>query len=330
MILDESFVSIIKQEPRSNAAKEAKKLGLRYAGFGRYLDRKGEVAYIVDRKQDRLIPYDRGEQTEKEFKRQGILGSKLETTKDPKKRESIHKEYETAGKNIDSFVKSREVYGDDVQKSLRAIKKESEKTIAALKKFYRKEIFTENEWEALQIYAGDGFIDINQFLYKGNEPGQKNTSFQPRGTFGGSKNKLHSTIMDLDSAFDETETPIDVTCYSGLSYRISPNNLTKGKKFIFQGFLSTSLDINEAIFFSGEYENQVKQVKKNQPSVILQIDVSAGSKGIYLDTSESEFILPRGSVIEVIDGPHIMDGLDYDDDSKLAIFHCKVVPSKEE
>lgn len=42
-------------EPKSDASKEAKKLGLTYVGFGRYEDQTGQVSHVVQN--DRLIPF---------------------------------------------------------------------------------------------------------------------------------------------------------------------------------------------------------------------------------------------------------------------------------
>ena len=53
--LEESLALQAKAEPKSAAAKEARKMGLSYMGFGRYADRKGKLAYVVH--DDRLVPY---------------------------------------------------------------------------------------------------------------------------------------------------------------------------------------------------------------------------------------------------------------------------------
>lgn len=42
-------------EPKSNASAEAKRLGLKYVGFGRYEDQTGQISHIVQN--DRLIPF---------------------------------------------------------------------------------------------------------------------------------------------------------------------------------------------------------------------------------------------------------------------------------
>jgi len=53
--LEESLAAEIKSEPKSMAAKQARKMGLSYVGFGRYADNKGRVAYTVEN--DRLVPF---------------------------------------------------------------------------------------------------------------------------------------------------------------------------------------------------------------------------------------------------------------------------------
>ena len=45
--LTENLVGHVKSEPKSKAAHQAKKLGLKYFGFGRYGDHEGKVSYVV-------------------------------------------------------------------------------------------------------------------------------------------------------------------------------------------------------------------------------------------------------------------------------------------
>jgi len=49
------------KEPKSKAAAEAKQLGLKYVGFGRYENPEGQVTHIVQ--DDRLVPYDKATKT---------------------------------------------------------------------------------------------------------------------------------------------------------------------------------------------------------------------------------------------------------------------------
>lgn len=54
--LNETLADEIKSEnSRTAAARQAKKMGLVYAGFGRYLDSKGKVSYVVH--DGKLVPY---------------------------------------------------------------------------------------------------------------------------------------------------------------------------------------------------------------------------------------------------------------------------------
>ena len=87
--LEESLAAEIKSEPKSAAAKQARKMGLTYVGFGRYADNKGRVAYTVDN--GRLVP----------FKGQGDIGKMYD------KAQSISDDgkYKEALKQVDQFAK---------------------------------------------------------------------------------------------------------------------------------------------------------------------------------------------------------------------------------
>lgn len=73
---------------------------------------------------------------------------------------------------------------------------------------------------------------------------------------------------------------------------------------------------------------------------MLQIDLPAGSKAIYLDgaldheSTENEVLVNRGSKIKIISGPHMMDeeilkGEFADADTDIALFHCQLVNEEE-
>lgn len=296
--LEESLAAEIKSEPKSMAAKQAQKMGLIYVGFGRYADNKGRVAYIVDN--DRLVP----------FKGQGEVGKMFDKASSINNDEKSKEFFNQA----DQYYKVNKKRSKEDQKILRQKDKDVVKVAKQLASFYRPEMFDDAELEAIEAYTGDAFADINRYLYKGHDEGVDANTADAMGRM----------IDALDSAFDETQAPFPFTVYSGLSGRYKASKIQPGQDYIFRGYISTSLSPHVAI--SGFTDSA-------EP-VVLQIEVDKGQKAIYVDNlssvdGELETILPRGSKIKVVSGPHplpwgIING-DSDDLYSIRLFHCTLV-----
>lgn len=296
--LEESLAAEIKSEPRSAAAMQARKMGLTYVGFGRYADNKGRVAYTVDN--DRLVP----------FKSQGEVGKMFDKSSminnDEKSKELFNQ--------ADQYYKTNNKRSKEDQKILKEKDKEVVKVAKQLASFYRPEMFDDAELEAIQSYTGDAFNEINRYLYKGHDA----------GTDANRADAIGRMVDALDSAFDETQAPFPFTVYSGLSGRYKASKIQAGQEYVFRGYLSTSLSHDVAI--SGFTDSA-------EP-VVLQIEVNKGDKAIYVDNisavdGELETLLPRGSKIKIISGPHplpwgVING-DSDDQSAIQLFHCTLV-----
>jgi hypothetical protein len=286
--ISESLADEVKIEPKSNAAKEARRLGLTYMGFGRYADSKGKVAYIVD--QDRLIPY--------------------------KGRDEVQSMY---SKDSASSIAYASVLNNRDKEDSKIIKQKSKDTQAlnrALYKFYKPDIFDDAEINAIQYYTAEGFGPVNRYLYKGHD---KEVSPELDAT-------INSTIEALDSAFENTQSPFAYTVYSGLSSRYSSNKLEPGEDYIFRGYVSSSIDFTTAIdaFTESDWSDSV---------VALQIEVAKGQKSIYVDpissnAGEGETLLPRGSKIRIVSGPHMIEDQIVSQNSSgstVRLFHCQLV-----
>ena len=286
--ISESLADEVKTEPKSNAAKEARKLGLTYMGFGRYADSKGKIAYIVD--QDRLIPY--------------------------KGRDEVQSMY---SKDADSSIAYASVLNSREKEDSKIIKQKSKDTQAlnkALYKFYKPDIFDDAEINAIQYYTAEGFGLVNRYLYKGHDKG-----ISPE-----LDSMINSTIEALDSAFENTQSPFAYTVYSGLSSRYSAKKLKPGEDYIFRGYISTSIDFTTAIdaFTESDWNDSV---------VVLQIEVAKGQKSIYVDpissnAGEGETLLPRGSKIRIVSGPHMIEDQIVSQNSSgstVQLFHCILV-----
>lgn len=303
--LEESLAAEIKSEPKTAAAKEARKLGLTYMGFGRYADSKGQIAYLVDK--DKLIPYKSRDDIGAMYNKQKLAPKKVSTSA------------KDAGKNIqqepdwsfyNNALNKRE---KEDQKIVKQKDKEATAIAKELEKFYKPSMFSEEEMDAISEYTNEGYGLVNRYLYKGHDP--EATPEQDE--------YLARMIENLDSAFEETQAPFPYTVYSGLSSRYSADKIKPGSEYIFRGYLSTSLSFDVSISSFAEGDN----------AVVLQIEIAKGQKSIYVDPlsehqGEAETMLPRGSKIKVVSGPHITDYSIVNtsaDPMKIALFHCVLI-----
>lgn len=312
--LAESLAAEIKSEPKTAASKEARKLGLTYMGFGRYADSKGKLAYIVH--DDRLVPYKSRDDVDDMYYKSSSAAPKQTTAKKslsvnqkPDKNAQLKKDADT----YNSILKKREREDSEI---LRQKDKEAQALSDQLYKFYQPNMFDENEKRAIQEYTSESYQEINSYLYKGHDEGV--TADQDQ--------YLNDIISSLDSAFENTEAPFPYSVYSGLSSRYSPEKIKPGNEYIFRGYLSTSLSYGTAI-------DSFADADMSDKPVVLQIEISKGQKSIYVDPisvhqGEGETLLPRGSKIKVISGPHVIDSSIVSENSSEAqihLFHCTIV-----
>jgi len=312
--LSESLAAEIKSEPKTAAAKEARKLGLTYMGFGRYSDNKGRLAYVVH--DDRLVPYkSRDDLDDMYYKSWDASASKpvakksLGVNNKPDKASQLKSEFDFH----DKVFKNRQ---KEDNKVLAQKDKEAQAVSDQLYKFYKPNMFDETELNAIENYTGEGYGPINRYLYKGHDEGLTPEKDQ----------YINDSIDALDSAFEDTQAPFSYTVYSGLSSRYSPEKIKPGGEYIFRGYLSTSLSYETAISGFAEADFSDKPV-------VLQIEISKGQKSIYVDAisdhqGEGETMLPRGSKIKIISGPHVIDDSIVSKDpngSQIHLFHCLII-----
>lgn len=303
--LEESLVAEIKSEPKTASSKEAKRLGLTYMGFGRYADKKGNLAYIVDN--DRLVPY-KGRQEV-----QNMQSKSMSVVPSAKKSLSVSNNKQQEASFYNDVLNRREKQDSAIIKQKN---KEAQALSDALYKFYSPNMFSAEELDAISNYTSEGYGEINRYLYKGHD----------QGATADMDEYLNNTIDALDSAFEETQAPFSYTVYSGLSSRYSPEKLKAGGEYIFRGYVSSSVSFGVAI--DGFAETEI-----SDSPVVLQIEVKKGQKSIYVDPisdhqGEGETLLPRGSKIKIISGPHIIDDAIVSESpwgTKIHLFHCQIV-----
>jgi hypothetical protein len=190
---------------------------------------------------------------------------------------------------------------------------------------------------ALEEYTNETFFDINQYLYNGHA----------EGTDYHSAKYIESLVDKLDSAFEETEAPFKYTTYTGLSKRYNPESFQVGKDYIFKGYVSSSLDHNVAAGSFAGYKKDAKSKTGGKNGVVLELEIPKGAKSIYIPNKHSaqyddehETLLPRGTKIRVVSGPHMVPAKAVvdpsytnahdinpgaEEDTNLVVFKCKVV-----
>jgi hypothetical protein len=302
--ISESLAGEIKSEPSSIAASQARKLGLTYMGFGRYADNKGQIAYIVDN--DRLVPFKKREDVQSMYAKTVTAGSQTKGKQTPQKNDK-NKEAEFYNSALNRRDKEDTKILNTKNKEVLAVNKE-------LSKYYSSGMFDENEYNAIAEYASsmnDTASMVNRYLYKGHD----------QGIDSNAASYIEDLVNNLDSAFEETKAPFPYTVYTGLSGRYNPQKIKQEGDYVFRGYVSASLNYGMALDESGEN------------SVILQIELSKGQRSIYLDSlgvnaGEMEVILPRGSKVKVISGPHSLDDSLLSQNTQgnsIALFHCQLI-----
>jgi hypothetical protein len=195
---------------------------------------------------------------------------------------------------------SADDYGSMVKQQLPQI----EQVHTYLSSYYKPESYTEDELDAIQEFTGPGYLDINEKLYS-LPTGIKANKIEPE--FDGDEIPAH--VAALDTALNKTKCPVETLVYVGLGPEYDITQFVPGKSFSFKGFRSTTLNPNIAL----NYNSRVNKTAQRQQTVMLQIKVKKGSKGMFVDDfsanpGESEYLLPRGSKVKILSGPNKLVG----------------------
>lgn len=241
-------------EPQSNAAKQAKQLGLMYVGFGRYEDPKtSQVTHVVQN--DRLVPFSKAVKTNT-FQQQS---------------------------------------GDDYGSYVKAMRPEIDQVSVALTNHYKPENYSNEELDAIQMYTGMAYADVNQRLVS-LPTGIDAKSVQPTSP----DDYVPNVISNLDSAIAKSKAPMNFTVYTGLGGNYDPTQFAPGQEMSFKSYRSTSLNPNVVLNNIGR--------DGDQSVALFQIQIDKDTNGLYANdfsqaSDESEYILPRGAKVKIVDGP---------------------------
>lgn len=331
-IIKESLVNRIQRGQKSKTAQQASSMGLTYAGFGRYVDEKGAVKYIVQN--GRLVPYAKPDDVQKLFNQAKDLEINAKLTKDLGKDNPVTKRPGSEKKTSVPAVakkdpaKEMNVKAQNLRKKADTYKQwskkrnELDKQVVANDSKKTEELhnellnYYEGAFDQEQINALLGYIsassdgtnadhrEINSFLYSGMDQTaykDKQKQYYNNDQYVSHMlGRIYKSINRIDSAFEFTRTPKKLTVYTGLSSRYDPKNIEVGSTYIFRGYLSTSLDY------------KVANSSGFGHSVMIEIEVPSDSKGIYIsgldamDYDEKEMLLPRNTHLQIVSGPHKM------------------------
>jgi hypothetical protein len=267
-------------EPQSNAAVQAKQLGLVYVGFGRYEDpNTRQITHIVQN--DRLVPFAKAVKTNT-YQQQS---------------------------------------SDDYGSYAKAMRPEIDQVSVALTNHYKPEKYKVEELDAIQMYTNTAYSDVNQRLIS-LPMGINARDIQPTSP----DDYVPGIINNMDSDLAKSKAPLVFTVYTGLGGNYDPTQFAPGQEMSFKSFRSSSLNPNVVLNNIGR--------DGEQSVALLQIQVQKDSNGIYVNDfssnpDESEYILPRGAKIQIIDGPLRSVGSNqFTQESNLQVKYFKCILAK--
>lgn len=221
----------------------------------------------------------------------------------------------------------KQTSSDDFGSYNKNLKPEIEQNHSNLIDHYAPENYDENELAAIEAYTGEDYIDINDKLYS-LPTGVPAEQIEPE--YDG--DTLPSTIAGLDSALNKIATPSEMLTYISLNDSYNIADFKPGQTFRFKGYRSTTLDPNIALNFG----SKGKGSSRRKQTVVIQLLVKKGSKGMYVDDfsstpGEGEFLLPRGSSMKITGGPNKMvgsNGYTQELNHQVMVFTAELVKNK--
>lgn len=216
---------------------------------------------------------------------------------------------------------------DDFGSYTKNLRPEVEQNHMDLGEYYVPENYDENELAAVESYTGEDYLDINDKLYS-LPVGIPADKIEPE--YDG--DDLPLKVAALDSALSKVPSPKEFLVYTSLGDGYNLEDFKAGQSFRFKGFRSTTLDPNIALNFGSKTGAQ----SRRKQTVILQILVRQGSKGMYVDDysatpGEAEFLLPRGSTVKITGGPNKLvgsNGYSKDMNHQVIFFNAEIVKNK--
>lgn len=185
--------------------------------------------------------------------------------------------------------------GDDYGSYVKAMRPEIDQVSVALTNHYKPENYKNEELDAIQMYTGMSYNDVNQRLIS-LPTGIDAKAIQPTSP----DDYVPGIISNLDSAIAKSKAPMNFTIYTGLGGNYDPTQFAPGQEMTFKSYRSTSLNPNVVLNNIGR--------DSDQSVALFQIQVNKDTNGLYANdfsqaADESEYILPRGARVKIVDGP---------------------------
>jgi hypothetical protein len=193
--------------------------------------------------------------------------------------------------------------GDDFGEYNKNLMPDVEQNHNDLTNTHLPEMYDDAELEAVENYTANS-TEINNRL-RSLPTGVPADQIEPM--YAGDPIPGH--ISALDMALSKSVSPKDFLVYASLGNGFSIDSFQPGQIYQFRSFRSTTLDPNVAMNFASKYDQQPSR----RSSFVLQIHVPKGSSGMYVNeystqSGEAEYVLPRGSAIQIVSGPTKMVG----------------------
>jgi hypothetical protein len=163
---------------------------------------------------------------------------------------------------------------------------------------------SEEDIALIETYSTQMHDTVNRYLYKGHDDGIDGQSAQ----------QVTDIIGAMDELFERSVAPFPYTVYTSLSARYAPDKIEVGGQYLFRGYVSTSLDYNVILDASDD--------GTDAPKVIYQIDISQGQRSLYSGSEYHETLLPRGSVLQVVSGPNVINPEVF---GNVMLFQCVII-----
>lgn len=189
---------------------------------------------------------------------------------------------------------------------------------------YSPDKYDDDELNAIYSYTNDAYPDINARLsaLPVDVPANKIERTSPDDT-------LPDFIAAMDSVMKKSRAPVDFQTYTRMSADYRIEDFQPGMKFKFTSYRNSSINLNTVLNSA-----QVTQTSfAGRPQVfVLQILVKKNTRGLYAadfsaKPDDFEFILPRGSTLEIVDGPKNLvgsDAMSQNMNLEVVYFDCKV------
>lgn len=307
------------KEKVSATRAQARKLGLEYLGFGRYgTNKKGsvEVTHIV--KDGRLMQLAPSKMTtDRQYpsvrSADPSLARAHDYLNDPLGNAEAGSVAQFTGM-VDRYARNKKEkakFNDPHFKKYDAFVDAQHQKLKGEDKRY-----IEAAQKVLSGYqSGDDWTAINHLLFNQAQVEEKDKKDQVLANYHKS---VVMKVRMMDSLFKKDLSTVDtpMTVYTGTR---ALGGLKKDGKFVFHGFMSTSIDPTVAVGFA----KGTSKTTKEQPGDALEIEIKKGQKAISMDSftnrgeeggnddslgfvAEKEMLLNRGNILHVKDGPIIL------------------------